>query len=180
MKGNLNTPNWSQRSRPTAWSENEDSWEWKPVFPACMCNSVIIMAQGKIQFIMQQSIIHIAGSHIKCKTQSTLSFKWWVFACLGFGEISSHCITQPCLKFAASQPSLQSVGATGMHAQLIGVLKSRKLCIIYEGRQWGQLSWKVAAFCYFLADVSLWKSSKTEGLALKRVQDKTQKWLRKR
>lgn len=36
---------------------------------------VIIMAQGKIQFIMQQSIIHMAGSHIKCKTQSIPSMR---------------------------------------------------------------------------------------------------------
>lgn len=36
-------------------------------------------------------------------------------------------------------------------------------------------SCKVAAFCCFLADVNLWINSKIEVLALKGVQDKTQK-----
>lgn len=40
-------------------------------------------------------------------------------------------------------------------------------------------SCKVAAFCYFLADVNLWITSKIEVLALKGVQDKTQKMVGK-
>ena len=51
--------------------------------------------------------------------------------------------------------------------------------IIYGGGNNDKLAAKATAFCYFLADVNLWITSKTEVSVLKEVQDKAQKMIGK-